>query len=277
MGCPHEKIIPFNSKPNESMKDEIKKSLSEIERKREIKNKRKTQSKPDNNNHDGSATKPPTHTTFNIENNSGNVIGHVGKIYSQSTKVIKTPSPDIIGAHGHLVKILNDKIKELAETRARDFVKQRKYPNYEAAIGMAYNHRIYGINPTFKRNFSLPYGERRQVINIIKEWNINRFDEILGYFSKKCSRTVTGKIKDGTKKRTSSTPFYELMKREKELLDKIGIGHKDSEVYAALERYYGVSSHKDLEPSKHKDWISHIESIVDKVGRGELDPHDIKL
>lgn len=276
MGCPHEKIIPFNSKPNESIKDEIKDSLSEIKRKREIKNKRKTQSKPDNNNHDGNATKTPPHTTFNIESNNGNVIGSVGdnaRFYSKTTKVIKSPPPDTIGAEGHLVKILNDKIKELAETRASDLVKQGKYPTYEAAIGPVYQ-RIY---KSFRDFMQLPSRDTRQAITIIKEQNINRFDEILGYFNEKLLATVTGKIKGAMKKRTSSTPFYELIEREKEMLGKIGIGHKDSEVYAALERYYGVSSHKDLHPSQHKDWISHIESIVDKVERGELDPHDIKL
>lgn len=220
MGDPQKNIVKlFGSQPKDSIKDQVKKALSENKMTKE---KRQRQIKPSNNSRDGNINKSSAHTTDNIhqENNNGNVIGHVGKLYSQSTKVTKTPPPDTIGAHGHLVKIINDTIKER---------------------------------------------------------NINQFDEVLGYFREKLSHAVTGKIKDAMKKSASRTPFYELMRREKELLDKIGIGHKDPEVYAAPKRYYGVSSHKDLHLSKHKDWISRIESIVDKVESGELDPHDIKL
>lgn len=276
MDCPHEKIIPFNRKPNESIKDEIKESLSEIEREREIKEKRKRQRKSSNTNQDGSVAKTPPHTTFNIESNNGNVIGSVGgnaRFYSKTTKVIKSPPPDTIGAHGHLVKILNDKIKELAETRARDFVKQGKYPSYEAAIGPVYQ-RIF---KEFRNFMQLPSRDTRQAITIITEQNINRFDEILGYFNEKLSGTVTGKIKGAMKKPASGIPFYLLMNREKELLAKIGFKTDSPEVRTAIERYYGVSSHKDLHPSRHKDWISHIESIIDKVEKGKLDPHDIKF
>lgn len=276
MGYPHEKIIPFNRKFNESIKDEVKESLAKLGKEREIKNKRKTQHKPGNNNQGGSAAKTLPYTTFNIESNNGNVIGSVGdnaRFYSKTTKVIKTPPPDTIGAHGHLVKILNDKIKELADTRAKDFVKQRKYPNYETAIGPAFKSIYSG----FQSYMQLPSWDKRQAITICKEQHVNRFDEILNYFQEKLSNTVTGKIKGGMKKSTGRTSFGMLMSREKELLAKIGFKPDSPEVYAALERYYGVSSHKDLETFQHKDWISRIESIVDKVENGTLDFDNIEF
>lgn len=272
MGYPHEKIIPFNRKPNESIKDEIKESLSEIEKEREIKNKRKTQRKPGNNIQGGIAAKTSPYTTFNIESNNGNVIGSVGdnaRFYSKTTKIIKTPPPDTIGAHGHLVKILNDKIKELAETRRTDFAKRGK----NATEGSIYQ----AIYKGFRSFMGLPSWDRRQAITICMEQHVNRFDEILNYFQEKLSNTVTGKIKGDMKKRTSRTPFYMLMKREKELLAKIGFKPDSPEVYAALERYFGISSHKDLRPDQHKNWISHIESVVDKVEKGILNSHDVKF
>lgn len=265
----------FDSQPGKSLQDEVKDTFSEIEKEREIKNKRKTRRKPNNNSQDGSATKTPPHTTYNIhqENNNGNVIGHVEKFYSQSTKVIKTPPPDTIGADGHLTNTLKDKINELADTRAKDFVKQRKYPTYEAAIGPVYQVIYKG----FRSFMGRPSWDRRQAITIIKELNVNQFDEILNYFNEKLSQTVTGKIKGAMKKSTSGTPFHMLMNRERELLAKIGFKPVSPEVYAALKRYYGVSSHKCLHTSQHKDWISHIESIVDKAEKGILDLRDIKF
>lgn len=273
MDYPHEeKIILFNPKPKESIKDEIKESLFEIEKEREIKAKRKRQHKSSNANQDRSVAQTPPHTIFNIKSNSGNVIGSVGDnaiFYSETTRVIKSPPPDTIGAHGHLVKILNDKIKELAETRARDFAKQGK----DATIGSIYQ----AINRGFRKFMQLPSWDTRKAITIIKERNINEFDTIQNYFNEKLSQTVTGKIKGAMEKRTSGTSFYLLMSREKELLGKIGLKPDSPEVYAALKRYFGVSSHKNLQPFKHKGWISYIESIVDKVERGILAPSDIKL
>lgn len=260
----------YDSQPGKSLQDKVKDTLSEIKKERDIKEKRKTRRKSDNAK-DGSAAKSQPHTTFNIGNNNGNVIGSVGdnaKFFSKTTKVIKSPPQDTIGADGHLVGILNDKIKELADTRLSDFQKR----GVNATIGSVYN----AINRGF-RNFMQRPHDTRMAINIAKEQSINRFDEILGYFNEKLSRTVTAKIKDAMKKRTGGTPFYLLMNREKELLAKIGFKPDSPEVYTAIERYYGVSSHKDLHPSQHKDWISHIESIVDKVEKGTLDPHDVKF
>lgn len=275
-----EKIIPFNGNPKESPKDKLCESFKEfnesLKQEREIKAKQKKQRKPGNNGQDESINKGPAHTIFSIGNNSGNVIGSVGdnaQFYTKTTKVIKTPPPDTIGAHGHLVRTLNGVIKELADTRARDFVKQGKYPDYESAIGPVFQ----GINKGFRTYMQLPSWDRRQAITIIKEQPVSQFDGILNYFQEKLSGTVTGKIKGAAKKRTSGTPYYMLMNREKELLAKIGFKPDSSEVYAALERYYGVSSHKDLRTNQHKDWISYIESIVDKVEKGTLDLNDIKF
>lgn len=275
MGDPQGKIIPFNSKPKENLQDVLNESLKEMERKREIKEKQKKQRKSGNKSQDDGLNKSPCHTTFTIENNSGNVIGRVGdnaKFYSKTTKVIKTPPPDTIGAHWHLVNILNDKIKELADTRANDFVKQKKYPTYEAAIGPVFQSLYAG----FRSFMGLPSRDRRQAITIARERPVNEFDEILSYFNEKLSCTVTGKIKGAIKKSTSHTPFHVLMEKEEELLAMIGFTTDSPGVYDALERYYRVSSHKDLYLiGKHKDWISYIESIVDKVEKGMLDPHDI--
>lgn len=260
----------YDSQPDKSPQDELKDTLSEIKKEREIKNKRKPRRKSDNAQ-DGSATKTTPHPVFNIESNNGNIIGSVGDnatFCSKTIKVVKSPPPDTIGAHGHMVTILNDKIKTLAEIRLRDLPKR----GIKATTGSVFN----AINIGF-RNFMQRPHDTRMAITIAKEQNINRFDEILGYFNEKLSRTVTAKIKGTAKKPTSGTPFYELMKREKELLAKIGFKPDSTEVYTAIERYYGVSSHKDLQPFEHKDWISRIESIVGKVERGELHPHDIKF
>lgn len=267
----------FTRKPIEtqnSMKDDIKEALQEAKghaQGDEDTEERRKPRKSGSSDHRG-----PGQINISVRNNSGNVVGSVGdnaKFISKTTKIVKGPAPDTIGANDHLVRIINDEIKKLVHTRIKDWVRIRRYPNEEAARGPAYT----SVSDGLRGELGIPHRDKRRIDYIFKELNVNRFDEIMEYLREKYSATITGKIKGGVRKAKNRTPFYALMQAEGALLEKIGLKADSPEVYDALRRYYGVTSHKHLETGQHKDWISRLEHIVDAVERGGVNPRDIRL
>lgn len=266
-----------NARPKNSLKDEIAEGIikgkSKAEGDEDTGKKRKKSRKPDNSDSPGLATPK---NVFNVDHNSGNVIGSVAgnvKITSKTTKVTMAPPPDTIGGRGDLVQIINEGINKLAQTRIKDWIKQGKYTGEEAARGPAYQVTEGGL----KRHLGIRKKDNRKAITIIKEMNVNRFDEVMEYLRGKYANTATGRIKGSVRKPKSSTPFVELMQVETSLLKKMGLKADSPEVYAALERYYGVGSHKFLETYQHKNWITRLEQIIDEIERGNISQHNISL
>ena len=224
----------------------------------------------------GAGNDAPARSIVNVGDNRGNMINSIGDNTHITIKTRKVdnrplPAPDTIGANGHMVQAVIDKINELAMTRVDDRFKRGE----NVSKGSFYKT----IRTKFYIDFHLTKKQHRdrRIENIVSGWNVNRYQEVIGYFDEKLSKTATGVIKGAVRKRGHRSPVWVLMKEVTPLLKELGYKADSDDVDKALMMKYGVTSHQALDGFQQADWIAHLESLVDLVARGVLHPDNITL
>ncbi len=96
-------------------------------------------------------------------------------------------------------------------------------------------------------------------------WPEECAQEILDYLDKKYGNTKPGRIKNAAKRKDHIPPRPELHNMEKEALSHFGLKPDSPEVREMLQRFFGVTSHKDIDQRQHWQFVWYLKDEVDKL------------
>lgn len=152
------------------------------------------------------------------------------------------PPPDSIGADPLLKERITTLFNKIGEEREKRFG-SRAYP-------AMYNK--------FKKDF----GIKQNQWTIIWTWPKECAQDIIKYLEAKYENTIQGRIERAAKRpdHIHSRPY--LYKREKELLENLGLSMKSPEFREFLRQYCGVDGHSELTPIDHWKLVRYLETIV---------------
>ncbi|MBI3584012.1 MAG: hypothetical protein HY096_08690 [Nitrospinae bacterium] len=172
--------------------------------------------------------------------------GDMINVITPKTPEIKyLPPINSIGGDPLLKQAIQERFNQLGEEREKRFGKS------------AY--------PVMYKNFKKAFGIKNNPWTVIWVWPKECARAIIDYLDKKFANTIQGRIERAASREDYIHTRPHLYKREKELLDHLGLNLSSLEVKRLLSEYFGVSSHSKLSHLQHWQWICYLEGQVKKL------------
>ncbi|MFQ5852960.1 MAG: hypothetical protein ACE5JU_20560 [Candidatus Binatia bacterium] len=187
----------------------------------------------------------PSSVVMNISGHGNVQVGgdYITTIQPPDKKIL--PPPDSIGADPLLKQRITTLFNQIGEQREKRFG------------GSAYR--------VMYSNFKNDFGIKNNKWTIIWTWPKECAPAIVNYLEEKYGNTIQGRIKKAASRRDYIHSRPHLYKREKELLEHLGLSSKSPEFRQLLKEYFGVDSHVDLSHLGHWQLVCYLESVVKKM------------
>jgi hypothetical protein len=167
---------------------------------------------------------------------------HYNTVKPPDMKIL--PPADSIGGNALLKNGIQDRFKKLADARAKRFDDVYKF--------------IYG---RFKKVFGIP---KEQKYTVYLTWPVECADSIIDYLDGLYANTIDGRIEKAASREGYIHEKPQLFKRERELLDCLGLKPDNAEVRQMLHNFFGVASHSKLDKLQLWQLVNYLEGLVKK-------------
>ena len=104
-----------------------------------------------------------------------------------------------------------------------------------------------------------------ETYTIIWTWPKECAPEIIQYLEDKYSSTIQGKIEKAASKKGYLHTRPQLYKKEKELLEHLGLDMNSPEVRELLDSFFGVTSHTKISHLEHWHFVNYLEGLIKKI------------
>ncbi len=115
------------------------------------------------------------------------------------------------------------------------------------------------------RNFKKDFKIKNNEWTCIWLWPEKRADEIIQYFEEKLGNTIQGRIETAAARPDYRHTRRQLFAKERKILDELGLSSDDQVLRDCMNRFFGVTSRRDMSDEQLANWVSFLDQEAEKA------------